>query len=185
MSNNSIRMMLWIITGAISLFGLIMVVSTTAGAGSIEGAQYGFIIKQLAAFVIGIAGAMCVSYFGTQRMREFWFVALVTIVTLGMLLAVQVVGQQINGARRWIDLGPINLQPAELAKLSLIVVFGLAVKSRCGKSAFTLAWRVNAVHGFWRGRITGVYDPRSGFSIGYGCVWSGRCCSLPKHAGSI
>ena len=150
MSNNSIRIMLWIITGAISLFGLIMVVSTTAGAGAGHGAQYGFIIKQLAAFIIGIGGAMCVSYFGTQRMREFWFIALVTIVTLGMLLAVQVVGQQINGARRWIDLGPINLQPAELAKLSLIVV---------------LAWQLNHVAEKVRLHWHGVLAPCMVFGV--------------------
>ena len=150
MSNNSLRIMLWLVTGALAMFGMVMVLSTTAGAGSIEGAQYSFIIKQIAAFIIGIAGAMCVSYFGTGRMRQFWFVAAATLITLGMLIAVQIIGNQINGARRWIDLGPINLQPAELAKLSLIVI---------------LAWQLNHVAEKVRLHWHGVVLPLMAFSV--------------------
>jgi cell division protein FtsW len=40
---------------------------------------------------------------------------------LGLCLAVLVVGQRINGARRWIGFGPAAFQPSELAKLALVV----------------------------------------------------------------
>src|SRR5262245_64476704 len=36
---------------------------------------------------------------------------------LGLLVAVLFAGRIVNGSQRWIELGPMNLQPSELAKL--------------------------------------------------------------------
>src|SRR5213078_3837789 len=43
------------------------------------------------------------------------------IAALGLCVAVLVVGERINGARRWIGFGPAAFQPSELAKLALVV----------------------------------------------------------------
>ncbi len=45
---------------------------------------------------------------------------LLTLVLL-LLPLLPVIGQEVNGARLWIDLGPIRIQPGELAKLTLVV----------------------------------------------------------------
>jgi rod shape determining protein RodA len=39
-----------------------------------------------------------------------------------MLLAVDVIGSSAKGAQRWIDIGPVQIQPAEFAKLLMVVV---------------------------------------------------------------
>ncbi len=159
MNNKSLRVMLWLVTGIISLFGLVMVVSTTAGSHATDGANYGFIIRQIAALIIGVIGAACLSYFGTVRMRKLWFVSLIMLVTIGMLCAVQVIGLEVNGARRWLDLGPINVQPAELAKLTLIVV---------------LAWQLNHVAEKVRLHWHGVLVPMILFGIAAVLVYMTR-----------
>lgn len=164
MSEKSLRVLLWLITGVITLFGLVMVVSTTATSHTTTAMQYGFIVRQIAAVVIGLGGALALSYFGTQRMRHTGFIAMVMAMTIGLLLAVQVIGLEINGARRWLDFGPINIQPAELAKLSLIIV---------------LAWQLNHVAEKVRLHWHGVLVPMAVFGIAAVLVY------LTRDLGSV
>jgi len=56
----------------------------------------------------------------------YWFYLL----TLLMLLAVLVVGREVNGARSWFVIGPVRLQPSELAKLTLIVALAYYLRNR-------------------------------------------------------
>ncbi len=59
-------------------------------------------------------------------MVPIWFwrnlSALAFGVSLALLLAVEFFGEVGMGAQRWIDLGPLRLQPSELAKITLIMV---------------------------------------------------------------
>jgi rod shape determining protein RodA len=51
-----------------------------------------------------------------------------------LLVAVLLIGRIVNGSQRWIDLGPMNLQPSELAKLALIVLFARLLARRSSTS---------------------------------------------------
>jgi cell division protein FtsW (lipid II flippase) len=44
------------------------------------------------------------------------------VVVNGLLVLVLLVGTAIKGSQRWLDLGPMNLQPSELAKISIILI---------------------------------------------------------------
>jgi rod shape determining protein RodA len=46
------------------------------------------------------------------------------VVTLVLLVVVLAVGEEINGAKRWLQVGPVRLQPSELAKVAVIMVLG-------------------------------------------------------------
>ncbi len=52
------------------------------------------------------------------------------VIGVGLLLAVFVVGRAVSGARRWIPLGPVALQPAELFKLIFIVALAWVLTAR-------------------------------------------------------
>lgn len=54
-----------------------------------------------------------------------------SIVLLGVVL---VVGKEVNGAKRWLNIGSMGIQPSELAKLAIIMYFA----SKLSKEKFTL-----------------------------------------------
>jgi rod shape determining protein RodA len=72
-----------------------------------------------------------------------WFTAAYPIYALGllMLLAVAVVGHSTMGARRWLDLGPIRLQPSEIVKVGLVLALARFYQGLdAGKAR--LSWRL-------------------------------------------
>ena len=44
-------------------------------------------------------------------------------VSIALLLSVLVIGQEVNGAKRWVSIGGIQFQPSEVAKFAMILVF--------------------------------------------------------------
>ncbi len=63
------------------------------------------------------------------------------IAAIGMLAAVLVVGARINGARRWFHFGPLSFQPAELAKLALVVYLASSLARKAEKvRSFTVGF---------------------------------------------
>lgn len=54
---------------------------------------------------------------------SFWYKRqlLVLTLSLGALLAVLLVGTEVNGSVRWLRLGPVNMQPSEFAKLAIVL----------------------------------------------------------------
>lgn len=54
---------------------------------------------------------------------DFWYKNQIIILSLSLLalLAVLVVGTEVNGSVRWLRLGPVNMQPSEFAKLAIVL----------------------------------------------------------------
>src|SRR5262245_18416407 len=70
--------------------------------------------------------AMIVVDYGTlERIAVPFYVGV-----CGLLVSVLFIGRIVNGSQRWIDLGPLNLQPSELAKLALIILFARILARR-------------------------------------------------------
>src|SRR4051794_38403200 len=104
-------------------FGLLMVLSASSIASyhDNDGAPFATFENQALFAVIGMSGFLFASRVSTRVLRSFSF-PLVAVSVL--LLAVVLLGHRVNGARSWIDLGPINFQPSEVAKLALLIWMG-------------------------------------------------------------
>lgn len=111
-------------------FGLLMVLSASSIASyrANDGAPFATFENQAIFAVIGMFGFLFASRVSTRMLRTFSFP--LVAVTLLLLAAVLAVGKKTGGARSWIDLGPIQFQPSEIAKLALLIWMGHVLASR-------------------------------------------------------
>ena len=111
---------LLILVLVLAVFGLIILLSASEYNGRVRFHDSAYYFKkQLFATSLGL-GAMYV--ISTMNYRFFVRLAPAAYL-LSMLLstAVLLVGQEINGSKRWLNLGPLSFQPSEFAKVAVIL----------------------------------------------------------------
>jgi cell division protein FtsW len=121
----------WLFFAAMALgcLGLVMVYSSSAWLGSRTSGSWEFFLRRQAIFfVAGVGVMLAVSRVDYRILRRFAPQLMAFAVTL--LVLVLFISEDINGARRWIDLGPIHMQPSEIAKISLAVFLAATLARR-------------------------------------------------------
>ena len=104
-------------------FGVMMVYSASAVEATNALGDPQFFLKRQAIFALAALLIMLfVSRFDYRKLRPFTYWVL-GIACAG-LVAVLVIGSVAGGAKRWISLGPVNIQPSEVVKLALILWLG-------------------------------------------------------------
>ncbi len=109
--------------GTLLVFGLIMVFSSSIALGDgpkfVNADRYYFFKRHFLFLAAGIVICMLV----TQISMPFWekYALHLYVLAVITLIAVFIIGVKVNGAYRWISLGPIRFQPSELAKLVMII----------------------------------------------------------------
>ena len=85
-----------------------------------------YLQKQAVCAAIGLAAMAAFS----RIPAEFWYRTAWPLyaVSIVLLLSVLVIGEEVNGARRWINLAGIQFQPSEIAKFTMIVLFARLTK---------------------------------------------------------
>ncbi len=112
--------LLVLVTLALVAFGLVMVFSATSAAAALGKGDPGTFLKRQGIYaLIGLALMVAASRFDHRKLRNLAPPLVVTAIVL--CVAVLAVAPEINGARRWLTLGPLTFQPSELAKLALLV----------------------------------------------------------------
>ncbi len=121
--------------------GLVMVLSTASVTDLAYGeSPYYDFERQLAGVVIGLP-IMWLAARSSPRLFRAAAYPLVAIAVIGLALTlIHGVGQVQNGAARWIQLGPLQFQPSELAKLAL-AVWGADLLARKEKLGMLADWR--------------------------------------------
>jgi cell division protein FtsW len=108
------------VTLALVAFGLVMVYSATSAPAALgNGDPTSYLERQAAYALIGLvllAVAARTPYGAWRKVAP----ALI-VVSFVLCVAVLVLGTPVNGARRWLGIGPAVFQPSELAKLALAV----------------------------------------------------------------
>ena len=85
-----------------------------------------YLQKQAVCAAIGLVAMWVMSRIPAQLWLKFaWLLYGISIV---LLLSVLVVGESVNGARRWINIAGLQFQPSEIAKFTMIVLFARLTK---------------------------------------------------------
>ena len=109
---------------AIVAFGIIMVYSASFYYATAKGVSPShFAIKQFTIGGVGIVIMLGVAFkFNYRILSNQMLATMLYIVSLALSISVMFIGQTVNGATRWIDLGFTQFQPSELAKISVVIM---------------------------------------------------------------
>lgn len=101
-------------------FGLVMVLSASQALALLQHASpFYYFERQIAWMVLGLGGLYLLTRADLDRLRDHAGLAAALTVAAMLLVLIPHLGVQVNGARRWLSLGPIGtLQPSEVAKLT-------------------------------------------------------------------
>jgi cell division protein FtsW len=123
--------LLMLITLGLVAFGLIMVYSASSGTAVLFGRDpVSVLLKQGIYAGMGIALMAGLARFPYRRLRYMAVPVLGFVVLLLVLVLIPGIGAEINNARRWLLLGPISIQPSELAKAAMLLFAAAVLASR-------------------------------------------------------
>jgi cell division protein FtsW len=112
------------------LLAVVTVVLTVVGiaslyaAATLERDAWGFFTRQLTGAVVGLLGLLIVArmdYHIWQKLAWPLLFLAIFLLIIPLLPFTRGISPPVNGARRWIQLGPLNLQPSEVARFAVAV----------------------------------------------------------------
>lgn len=119
------------------VFGLVVLYSTSAYNGRVKFADSAYYLKkQFFATSLGLMAMYMVSQVDYRR----WLPAagLGYGISLVLSTAVLFIGDEYNGSKRWLSLGPLSFQPSEFAKLAVVVLLASIVSKN---ASHMKSWR--------------------------------------------
>jgi cell division protein FtsW len=105
--------------------GLLMVFNTTSAEvldKYLEKSPHLAFFKQLSYGLFGVLASICLYFYGYEKIIDKAYIFFYILVFLLLLVFVPGIGQEVNGAKRWIGLFGFTFQPSELAKYLLPIV---------------------------------------------------------------
>jgi cell division protein FtsW len=114
------KYLVWVILG-LAAFGIVAVYSAVGflAATKSGGDTERFLLRHLSRVVIALGVMGVVSLIDYRKLARLSKLALVF--SIGLLIAVQVIGTVQGGARRWLEVGAFGFQPSDLAKVALVL----------------------------------------------------------------
>lgn len=91
-----------------------------------------FVKKQVVGIILGIATMIFTASIDYHRLKKFTLPISLLAIVLLVLVFVPKIGVENYGAKRWIAIGPLTLQPSELAKFALILFSATYISSNPG-----------------------------------------------------
>ncbi|MBI3599398.1 MAG: putative lipid II flippase FtsW [Nitrospinae bacterium] len=113
-----------ILMSAIALtgIGIVMVYSASAVVAMEKFGDPQFFLKRHIMWVmLGLVSMIAIMRVDYRELRRFTYPLLVVSIILLIMVLIPYFSKTVGGARRWLSLGPLSLQPAEIVKLALVL----------------------------------------------------------------
>ena len=104
------------IIGSVNIFSATYISSIYENTGLL-----GYFTKHMGFLLFSMAIGVVLYRYDYRQLQKPHMLQRIMIVTLIGMVLVLVAGSVINGARRWIVIGPVSIQPSEFAKLAAII----------------------------------------------------------------
>ncbi len=131
-TKESVDDVLLILVLVLTVFGLVVLFSTSAYNGRVKFADPAYYFKkQLFATSIGLMAMYLISQVDYRRWQGVAWLGYGTALILST--AVLFIGDEYNGSKRWLSLGPLSFQPSEFAKLAVVILLASIVSQRASR----------------------------------------------------
>ncbi len=108
---------------ALSVFGLFIVYSASHQSLTQQGLEPAFLFKkQLTYMFVGIIGLLLTASFDYRLVKVYAGIGFALMTGALLLVLMPLIGQEISGAQRWIEIFGFQFQPSEPAKLAFIAL---------------------------------------------------------------
>lgn len=132
-----IRYFDWVLLGLTIIFGFLgLVILYSAVMAGDPGTQKILCIKQLIWYSVGLV-LMVASFLFNYKMLERWAHA-IYVICIMLLIVVLFFGSYAGGARRWLILGPVSIQPSEIVKIAVIIILARYYSKHANIGGLTL-----------------------------------------------
>ncbi|GMV37949.1 MAG: rod shape-determining protein RodA [Fimbriimonadales bacterium] len=128
--------------------------------------------KHLLWVAIGMSGAVVFALVPPRFWVTHW--RKLYVLAIAMLAVVLIAGVNVGGAQRWIELGPVQFQPSELAKLLLIITLGRLLAYHTSHSGPLATFWLSLLHIAVPAALV-FKQPDLGTALVFIGIWFGMC----------
>ncbi len=132
-SIDPVFLVLFIVAAAFAF--VVSLSATNAYADTFYDDKFYFVWQNLKFLLIGAAAIAIAVFFAKDLKAYAMFTFIGFAITVLLLILVLIIGREAGGAKRWLELGGLSLQPSELAKTALVLILALFMSAYSDKIA--------------------------------------------------